>query len=456
MTLDKWIHFKSSSVSEKKDIDSILTELSRKVSQKVTFVNNANEPIHRWFKFPAGFSASLVRNSINIFRITSKDTILDPFTGSGTVNVEAKRLGITSVGVEAHPLVAKIAQIKTYWEFEPKELYTHVTSIINDIERKLNSKRILHDYEDQIMKSPKLLLKVYPPETLARLYFIRDYITHTNIDDHIRDFLLLALLGILREVTDVDVGWPYILPKKKKRIAKPVMEAFRERVLLMYHDLKEVKEQVQNPAMAEIYNFDSRFLAKIINENSIDFIFTSPPYLNNYDYADRTRLELYFLGWCTSWRDITEKIRRRLMIAATTQVQRSKMRNIKLSGLIPPEVTDELNEKISQLAQEREKRSGKKDYDLMVLGYFNDISRILSQMYAVLKPKKYAVIIVGDSAPYGVYIPTHEYIAKISKFVGFSDYRILLLRERGKRWKAIKGIRRHNIDLGEYMVVLKK
>ena len=194
---------------------------------------------------------------------------------------------------------------------------------------------------------------------------------------------------------------------------------------------------------------------KEVGDEAVDFIFTSPPYLNNYDYADRTRLELYFLGWCRTWREITEKVRKRLIISATTQVVRSA--SMKLSDLIPDDVRAELIKKINELKLERNKHGGRKDYDLMVLGYMNDMAKAVKEMARVLKPEKYAIMILGDSAPYGVYIPTHEYLGKIAINVGFSEYRVLLLRKRGDKWKYIKESgRRHAMELGEYMLILKK
>ena len=42
------------------------------------------------------------------------DLVFDPFSGSGTVAVEAKRLGRNFLGAEINPLSATIARVKTY------------------------------------------------------------------------------------------------------------------------------------------------------------------------------------------------------------------------------------------------------------------------------------------------------------------------------------------------------
>ncbi|MCP4130341.1 MAG: hypothetical protein GY754_05120 [bacterium] len=50
-----------------------------------------------------------------------------------------------------------------------------------------------------------------------------------------------------------------------------------------------------------------------IESEPIGCCITSPPYLNNFDYAEMTRLQLHLLGWAHSWGDITEKIRNNLI-----------------------------------------------------------------------------------------------------------------------------------------------
>ena len=47
-----------------------------------TFTDNMKLPVHRWFRYSAGFSADWVEHVIKDLK---PETILDPFAGSGTV-----------------------------------------------------------------------------------------------------------------------------------------------------------------------------------------------------------------------------------------------------------------------------------------------------------------------------------------------------------------------------------
>src|SRR5439155_24235590 len=51
---------------------------------------------------------------------------------------------------------------------------------------------------------------------------------------------------------------------------------------------------------------------------------TSPPYLNNFDYADATRLELFFLGIVSSWAEMCTEVRGDMVTATTQQSGRAR------------------------------------------------------------------------------------------------------------------------------------
>jgi len=90
----------------------------------------------------------------------------------------------------------------------------------------------------------------------------------------------------------------------------------------------------------------------------------------------------------------------------------------------------------------------------MVAGYFNDILRVLKQVYRVLKPGASFVLILGDSAPYGVHIPTDVYIGEIASSLGFQKYNIQTLRRRGEKWR--NNPQRHHIALQEVLLTIRK
>lgn len=418
-----------------------------------TFKDSLRAPIHNWFTYPAGFSNKAVEHAIHKFGITEGDFIYDPFAGTGTTNIVAKNLGINSIGVEAHPFVHFVAKTKTYWDYE-------INEVLDGLARIERTAREGSTSEQQIKNEfPELVRKCFSDSTLRDLYFIREAIKANGFPEHLFDFFNLALTCILRQVANVATGWPYIAPNKKKSGAeKNVFATFSGMVLKMYGDIQKVRTEHSSNVICDIIGGDARDTKCHIEAEQIDFIFTSPPYLNNYDYADRTRLETYFLGWAKDWGEISDKVRTQLIMSATTQINRGKYQTKAMlsDGLwaAAPEVASDLQAKINKLSEIRLTKGGKKSYDILVGGYFNDMFQVLRDCFRLLKGGSYFALILGDSAPYGVHVPTDIVLGELGKSVGFSDYNIEVLRKRGDKWKD--NPQRHKTELRESILYLRK
>ncbi len=100
-----------------------------------TFKDSLRAPIHNWFTYPAGFSYKAVAANLKAHHISEGHVVYDPFMGSGTTNVTAKKLGVNSYGVEAHPFVFRIARTKLNWNIDRRE----VMDALKIIEAKVRS-----------------------------------------------------------------------------------------------------------------------------------------------------------------------------------------------------------------------------------------------------------------------------------------------------------------------------
>lgn len=422
-----------------------------------TFKDSLRAPVHRWFTYPAGFSFKAVEHSIERFEVKRGQTVYDPFMGSGTTNVVAKTLGINSVGTEAHPFVYRIARTKLNWDVSQgkiKEFIEFVSVNLAAKAKKLQKKKLLSEF-------PELILKCYADKTIYDLWALRDLILENLPEGEVQDFFFVVTTALLRNVSIAATGWPYIAPNKKKitSVDKDVLSEFSILARQMLGDLEKIKLLSRDRYKASSHNTingDSRDTKQSIPTESVDHVFTSPPYLNNFDYADRTRLELYFWGQAKSWGEISEKIRSQLMTSATTQINRSDVRYETLDEFSEecPGVAKSILQSIEKLSIIRKTKGGKKSYDLMVAGYFNDMYLIVKDVFRVLKPNTYALFVLGDSAPYGIHIPTDKFIGDIGLGVGFRSYEIEVLRTRGDKWKA--NPQRHTVPLREGVVILKK
>ena len=98
-------------------------------------------------------------------------------------------------------------------------------------------------------------------------------------------------------------------------------------------------------------------------------------------------------------------------------------------------------------------RKGKKSFHILMMHYFEDMYYVLKEMRRVLSDGAEAYLILGDSAPYGIYVPTTQILGEIALSAGFNEYNIHKIRSRGDKWKCLKN--RHNIALSENMLILK-
>ena len=76
--------------------------------QKTNRILDRDKAIHDWYRFVLSFPPHLVREYISKFNIKPDQCILDPFAGTGTTIVEAKKQGICAVGIEANPVAQMV------------------------------------------------------------------------------------------------------------------------------------------------------------------------------------------------------------------------------------------------------------------------------------------------------------------------------------------------------------
>ena len=72
-----------------------------------TFTDNMKLPVHRWFRYSAGFSAEWAEKLI---RESKPSCVLDPFAGSGTTLHSAEAAGVLAFGYESHPFELKCSE----------------------------------------------------------------------------------------------------------------------------------------------------------------------------------------------------------------------------------------------------------------------------------------------------------------------------------------------------------
>ena len=408
-----------------------------------TFQDNMKLPLHRWYRYTAGFSGAWVGSLLEQGKREGRRRVIDPFAGSGTVMVESMLHGVDSYGIESNPYVYNIASAKLQWrEFDTDYLMQQCLEVLRNARSKSIDKT----------EYPDLIAKCFPQETLQKLEALK--LSCFEIEDEkLRNFVWFIITSILRSTSPVGTAqWQYIQPKKSKSKVLDPFGAYQEKLSEIFEDIQLLHDTFGKNSHSKVFREDARHIVSI-PEKWADMVITSPPYANNYDYADAMRLEMLFWNDINGWKDLQDKVSVNLIRACTQHVSTLKnaVDDYLASPLLAP-IREGILEKYDLLKEEREKHGGKKNYHLMIAAYFYDMAQVFYSLSRVTADNCQMCFVIGDSAPYGIYIPVDEWLGKLAQAAGFNDYSFEKLRDRNTKWKN----RKHRIPLKEGRLWINK
>lgn len=418
--------------------EAIASAPDLKTSRSGTFVDNLALPVHRWFRYSAGFAAQWVELVLHDWGIGRNHIVLDPFAGSGTVSIVCDTLGIRSISVEAHPVVARVSKAKLLWATPIDRFDAFAAQVLKDASRASR-----HGLKGS--KYSSLIQRSFDDDSLTVLDGLKASWLSLQDRSPESELVWLALTAILRPTSKAGTAqWQYILPNKTKKKVLPPTLAFQRQVEAMKSDMRWIQARAKS-SLAEVIPGDARTMPDLL-ANQVDAVITSPPYANNYDYADALRFEMTFWGDVNGWGDIHDSVRKYLIVSSSQHSSRDRLRleNLLGSEIVKP-IKDELSEVVEKLAIVRENHGGKKHYHTMVAAYCRDIGLVLRQLRSVCKKDARMCWVIGDSAPYGIYCPIEKWIAELAIAAGFRCSRFEKLRDRNIKWKN----RKHRVPLKE-------
>jgi DNA modification methylase len=400
-----------------------------------------DKPIHDWYRFVLSYPPHLVRDYLEKFEVTKQQWVLDPFSGTGTTLVEAKKLGIPSCGIEANSMAFFASRVKLNWDVSPKKLVHQAQQIAESVVERLrgqgidddlrlplfdaNSKRNKQsDLRTLSEEQTKLLLaNSISPLPLHKTLELRDAINQSP-KSFAKEHLLLALAkSTVANARNLHFG-PEVGVTKPKQDAS-VVGPWLQTIESMAADLRLVAEL--KPAESRVLNADARQSQSLLKDTPIDAVITSPPYPNEKDYTRTTRLESVLLGF------LTDKASLR---ALKKGLLRSNTRNVYKDD---DDIWVRDHAEIQRIATEIEakrielgKTSGfERMYHRVTNLYFGGMSRHFSELTHVLRPGAKLAYVVGDQASYlQIMIRTGEILADLAKSQGYRVLGIDLFRTR--------------------------
>lgn len=266
----------------------------------------ADEVAHSWYRFNLSFPAHLVREYLTDFGMQPGCRVLDPFSGTGTTIVECKRRGIDAEGIEANPMAAFASSVKTDWSLSPRAVNEFADEVAEAASRQLEREEV-PDADPLAMLRPHRAspLRVLPEESasllLANSISPRPLHKALVLLEHIdarpgrraHRHARLALARVLVEsASNLHFGPEVGVGPPKSDAA--VVEAWVLRMREMAAHLTLLRNHAAVGTRVQLG--DSRVAISFLERNSIDAVFTSPPYPNEKDYTRTTRLLDIFSG----------------------------------------------------------------------------------------------------------------------------------------------------------------
>lgn len=403
------------------------------------FVDNMSLPVHRWYRYSAGFSADWVRWLVHQ-RCPNVTTyaVLDPFAGVGTTLIGCEAEGVQSWGFETHPFVHRIAAAKLRGiHVDPQEMRATFERFISRV-----SESALVEPNDV----PPLLTKCYTTDTLSLLLTMRDlFLAKFDSKSPESELLWLTLTSILRVCSGAGTAqWQYVLPNKSKSRAQTPLAAFQVKATEILQDIEHAQRNSWTSRGSVILT-DARE-PQNCSKIQVDAVVTSPPYPNNYDYADATRLEMTFWGEIKGWGDLQDAVRQHLIRSCS---QHAAAEKLVLDDVLAEPVLDPIRQDLSAachiLAEVRKTKGGRKTYHTMAAAYFRDLGLVFRALRRLCRPGSFLCFVIGDSAPYGVYLDVDKWLGVLALTAGFKSYTFEKIRDRNIKWKN----RKHRVPLKE-------
>jgi hypothetical protein len=396
-------------------------------------------PFDRWFRYPAGLPQAAMPLLFAADRNPDRGGVLDPFCGAGTIGSATSCRGLAFVGIEAHPEIAELAALKVgTFPCSTASLLRHGQALL-----------LCDDYVD-LETETDLVRRCFSDLTLRRLVQLRRGIEKAPA--WARPYLKWALLGTLRDVANVKVGWPYLQPTRAR---VPAYDDPGERMLTRLGWIAVDLDSRGVEPTGRVLHGDAtqRETWTGLGSEPLTICLTSPPYLNNFDYADATRLEVFFWGRNRTWAQMCSDVRAQMLVATTQQTSVGHAEEVRSRLEAWPAIYRMTAKLTDLLTEERKRRPRGKEYDRVLPCYVYGIVRTLELISENLQPKSWCGWIVGDSAPYGVHIDTPRLIRTAASSLGYSLGKSTLLRPRGLRWRT-NGTR-HQVNLSERLIWFK-
>jgi len=365
---------------------------------------------HYLFRYPAKFHPPIVRELIKRFS-RKGDVILDPFVGSGTLLVEALKMGRHSIGIDVDPIAVEVARAKVM-RFNIKKLDIAANRLLRSLSkyerpaieytRRMHIDLSVASFREQLAPVRQYVPQIPDIEHWFRRYVIVDLarilrtIDRSSIGSRPKRFFKVVFASVIRNssnadpvpVSGLEVTSHMLRLDAEGRLINP-FTLFRRAIRSALQSIESLNEAAPRGITTCVIAGSATAGHRAV-QKPVDAVITSPPYQGAVDYYRRHKLEMY-------WLDLTK-----------TESERLKLLDRYIGRVTVPArlVHDELQ--IGPLASRWAKRIGKRSRARAAgfTHYVQSMSAMFEGIARQMRPGRPAVFVVGNSNWKGLEIPT--------------------------------------------------
>ena len=391
----------------------------QKYGRIMQFNKNKKEPIHRWYPFVEGYSKEFIKAIIN--EVNKENLVcLEPFSGSGTTALELQHNNIPCYSFEINPLMYIIAKVKLENDYDLNEIerwhdFIQKKRVVVNVDLKTvfstlyegdNKKKWNYDKSVGFaVQKLKMSISLIKEEKYKNLFFVILAAILLDVSNLYRNG---KCLSYKKNWEEINLSEADVFKKFDDKISKEIKV-----------DIQSIKKTIQKNGNI-LFNEDSRVgIEKEIENNSIDLVITSPPYLNSRDYTDTYMLELKTLGLTNTYeevRNLREKTLRSHVQIKWQDNESINNKTLKSTLKLLKDCTGEQEVWNSSILD-------------MIRLYFVDIQKIFHVLYKKMKPGGRIYFNVSNSAYFNVMINTLEICAEIAEN---EEFKIIEIRKARK------------------------
>lgn len=371
----------------------------------------------RYYRYYAGYTIGFVEDMFDRLEVDESASVVDPWNGSGTTTIAAAARGARAVGFDINPAAVLIgrsrllpADVASSIEPLGAEIWQHARIHPFDV----------HDDPLSVWFGPQTATELRSLERAIHTVLVSDQkVTDSNIYDarlpqsSLAAVFYVALFSVTRQLVRqyVPSNSAWVKRPQGRRIGASrvhLQHAFTSSIERLARYLANSPRRAggDNEVRIEV----SASTALPLPDASADAVVSSPPYCTRLDYVKATLPELAVMG---VREDAIRSLRDR-MIGTPTIHNGASM-------LLRQDWGDATDELLDRIAAHTSKASATY-YSKYYTQYFTGMWNSLIELRRVIKPDRYAVLVLQDSYYKDIHVDLPALVGEMSRAAGWADW----------------------------------